>query len=299
MMQTTIQTGASWQLVLVLWGTKYGVDEVNKLITNICEKAALKPRVVLITDRVRPGLLPNVITRDFPPFYLNPILQTGGCQAKLVMFAKGVLPVDLPAVYIDIDTLVLGDLSQFLNLMKTPQTLALFQSAIVPFGPVGRFLWNTTNKKRYARGNSSLVVFHPGHCHYISTLFEKLFVQTNGIGLRPMIADERFMSWAAQPHARALPSSWAVKFPTEFMWRWRWLSYLRAKLPHLRRRWTRLIVITLPGLDFKGPDLVDLADGTELIDRKGRRLIWSKHALGPVKQMIIDYYTPLKKINNQ
>ena len=146
-MQTTRQTGASWQLVLVLWGTKYGVDEVNKLITNICEKAALKPRVVLITDRARPGLLPNVITRDFPPFYLNPILQTGGCQAKLAMFAKGVLPVDLPAVYIDIDTLVLGDLSQFLNLMKTPQTLALFQSAIVPFGPVGRFLWNTTNKK--------------------------------------------------------------------------------------------------------------------------------------------------------
>jgi hypothetical protein len=27
--------------------------------------------------------------------------------------------------------------------------------------------------------------------------------------------------------------------------------------------------------------------------RKGRRLIWSGRALGPIKRMIIDYYSPL------
>lgn len=293
MTQTPHATDPTWQLVLILWGTKYGVDEVNKLITTISDQAAQKPRVVLITDRDRPGLLPGVVTRDFPPFYLNPALQTGGCQAKLAMFAQGVLPTDLPAIYIDIDTLVLGDLSEFLNLMTTPQTLALFQSAIVPFGPMGRLLWRVSRKKRYARGNSSLVVFHPGHCHYIAALFEQLFAQTGGMGLRPMIADERFMSWAAQPHARALPLSWAVKFPTEFMWRWRWLTYARAMLPHLRRRWAGLKVITFPGLDFKGPDLAALPNGAEMVDRKGRRLIWTDRALGPVKQMIIDYYASL------
>jgi hypothetical protein len=61
----------------------------------------------------------------------------------------------------------------------------------------------------------------------------------------------------------------------------------------LRRRWAGLVAITLPGNEVKGPELSTLPEGAEIADRKGRRLIWSDRALGPVRARIIAYYTDL------
>jgi hypothetical protein len=63
------------------------------------------------------------------------------------MFEKGVLPEDLPCVYIDLDTIVLGDISAGLQLMDSRKTVAMLPSAIIPFGPIGRTLWKWTDKK--------------------------------------------------------------------------------------------------------------------------------------------------------
>lgn len=280
----------AWQLVLVLWGTKYRVEEVNHLIATIAATSATAPRVVLVTDRPREGLHPGVVQRDFPAFFLAPEFTGPGCQAKLSMFETGVVPDDLPAVYVDIDTVVFGDMTRFVSLQTSPQTIAIFKSALLPFGWLGRALWRLTGGRRYARGNSSIVVYHPRECGYIAARFRALYERHGGLGIRPMIADERFMSWAAQPHMRRIPRSLAVKFPTEFMLPYRWLIYLRAALPWNRRRWAGLVAITLPGVNLKGPDLAALPVNTEIVDRKGRRLIWSDRALGPVRSKIIDYY---------
>jgi hypothetical protein len=112
-------------------------------------------------------------------------------------------------------------------------------------------------------------------------------------GQRPMIADERFLSWANQPNMRAIPRNRVVKLPTEFMMPYRWLMSLRANLPWIRRRWDQLIAVTLPGVDVKGDALLALADGAEIVDGKGRRLIWSDRMLGPVKARLIAHYTSL------
>ncbi len=278
-----------WQLVLIAWGTKYGTEEIALLVQSIRRRARGLARVVLITDRPRPGLK-RIEQVPFPPEFLDEPLRRGGCQAKLAMFKPGVVPPDLPAIFVDLDTVVLGDLSRLLAVQRTPHDIAMLQSAILPFGAFARWLYRVTGGKRYARGNSSIVVFHPAHCGFVAERFMQLYRPGRPVPIRPMVADERFVSWVAQPHMRAVPASLAVKFPTEFMYPWLWLGRLRAALPWVRARRAGLVAITLPGEAVKAEALLALPEGAEVADAKGRRMIWSDAWLGPVRQRLLAHF---------
>jgi hypothetical protein len=283
-----MQTG--WQLVLIAWGDKYPVAEINLLARRVRELAAQPPRVMLLTDRDRAGLDPVITPLDFPQHWLRPEFCTGGCQAKLAMFEAGILPTDLPALYIDLDTMVMGDMGAVVDALETPQSVAILQSAVLPFGGFARWLKRMTNGKRYARGNSSVVAFYPAHCAYIAREFQRLETQHGISGFKPLRADERFISWIAQEHMQAVSNRVAVKFPTEFMWPWRWLAFGLQALPWVASRRAGLRAVTFPGLEVKFAELLALEDGAEIVDRKGRRLIWSRRALGPLKDRIIAYW---------
>lgn len=289
-MQSVHNPHPSWQCVLICWGTKYGTPLINNLIRNIAAQAASVPRFVLITDAEKPDLLAGVHCVRFPDYWLQEPLKRSGCHAKLVMFEKGILPEDLPALYVDLDTIVMGDLQQGLSIMDSPQTVAILQSSIIPFGALGRLRYRMTQGRHYARGNSSFVVFHPAHNHFIAERFRDLFARHPDFGFRPMIADERFISWVAQPHMKAIPSSFAVKFPGEFMFYWGWWLYVRALLPWVRARRRRLAAVTLNGLMIKPEKLLELHDGDRIVDEKGRALIWSPHTLGAMQERIRRYY---------
>ena len=229
-------------------------------------------------------------TSLFPPFYMQKPFKSVGCQAKLAMFEEGVLPQDLPVVYIDLDTVVMGDMGRAVDFMKNDQTVLMLQSAIIPFGRIGRAVWRATKGRKYARGNSSVVVFHPARCTYIARRFRELEQQFPDFGFRPMAADERFISWAAQAHMKAIPKSFAVKFPGEFMFPWAPWLYLRAWLPWVRRRRDRLVAVTLNGLMIKPERLLTLPEGGVVVDEKSRKLVWSERTLGNMKHKILDYY---------
>jgi hypothetical protein len=294
-MQATPQGIApTWQCVMVCWGDKYPIALINHLMAQIERYAPSAPRFVLICDQPKPGLYPGAITRDFPAFFLNHEFKKGGCQAKLAMFEKGVLPEDLPAIYIDLDTIVLGDISKGLKLMDSRQTVAMLPSAIIPFGPIGRTIAKLTHKKNYARGNSSMVVFHPAECHYVAETFRSLFANHPDFGFRPMVADERFISWVAQTHMKKLPKTFIVKFPGEFMFPWRWWLYVKAWLPWVRARRANLAAITLNGLLIKPENLIALEDGEVIMDDKSRKLVWSEKTLGNHRERIVNFYQFLK-----
>ncbi|MFT7060119.1 MAG: hypothetical protein ACJASV_002636 [Pseudorhodobacter sp.] len=275
---------------MILWGDKYDVALVNRLLAAISRHASSQPRFVLLSDRDRPGLDVRAQLRRIPDHWLLPVFKKGGCQTKLSMFEAGMLEVDLPAVYIDLDTVVSGDLARAADLLPDPKALMLLQSAILPLGRVGRLIWRLSKGKRYARGNSSLVVFHPKYHMNIAAQYLELWKKYEGYGIRPMIADERFMSWSAQEVVEAIPSSFAVKFPTEFMSRLTLSSYILALLPWVRSRRDNLVAVTLCGFDVKPETLLTMPEGGTLRDNKGRKLIWSDFILGRTRQRIIDFY---------
>lgn len=284
------RTDQPWQCVLIAWGERYPVAEINRLVGSIRARSRGPDRFVLLSDRARPGLAPEVQLRPIPDWYLAPKFRGGGCQAKLCMFDPGVVPDDMAAIYVDLDTMVMGDLSRVLEVMERPQTIALLQSAVLPFGALARWLYRRTGRRRYARGNSSVVVFHPAHSGYVAERFRAFHDLNGGINFRPMIADERFISWVAQPVVRAVPTRLVVKFPTEFMQPWRWMVHLRASLPWIRRRRDGQIAVTFPGVKLKGEDLAALPEGAVVTDRKGRRLFWTDRALGPMRSRIMEFY---------
>lgn len=279
----------AWQCVLIAWGDRYPVDEINRLVRSVRSHSRGVERIVLLSDRPRPGLEPEVEVRAIPDWFLAPEFRGPGCQAKLCMFEAGVVPDDMPAIFLDLDTLVFGDLSRLLAVMTTPETIAILQSAILPFGPVARWLNRITGGLRYARGNSSVVVWHPAHGTYVARRFREL-VERGPKGFKPLRADERFLSWAAQPVMRAIPRTLVVKFPTEYMQPWRWLVYLRARMPWIRKRRQGLVAVTFPGVKLKAEDLAALPEGAVITDRKGRRLYWADWAIGDLRQRIIEAY---------
>lgn len=284
-------TDPTWQCVMICWGDRYGADVINHLTRNVLKYASSAPRFVLMTDRERPDLLPEIQTVAFPEFFLGDEFKGGGCQAKLGMFRKGVLPEDLPAIYIDLDTAILGDVTQAFDFHPAAETIQMLQSAVLPFSALARFIYRITSRKRYARGNSSVVVFHPAHCHFIAEEFQALYERHGGFGIRPMVADERFISWVAQPRMRALPKSFAVKFPTEFMLPNKALCYLKSSLPWIRRRREKLVAITFCGLSNKPETLIELKENEELVDNKSRILIWNDRILGSLRRRLIEYYS--------
>ena len=285
------QPAPSWQCVMICWGDRYGAEVINHLAENILHSASSAPRFVLMTDRARPGLLPEIQTVAFPEFFLKDEFKGPGCQAKLGMFQKGVLPEDLPAIYVDLDTAILGDLTRAFDFQPVEETIQLLQSAVLPFGPLARLIYRVTSEKKYARGNSSVVVFHPAHCHFIAERFKALYEKHGGMGIRPMVADERFISWVAQPRMRALPKSFAVKFPTEFMLPSRVLCYLKSSLPWIRRRRENLVAITFCGLSNKPETLIELQENEEVVDNKNRILIWNDRVLGNLRHRLMKYYS--------
>jgi hypothetical protein len=280
----------SWQCVLIAWGERYSVSEINHLVRAVRANARGPERFVLLSDRARPGLDPGVEIRDIPGWFLAPEFCGGGCQAKLCLFERGVVPDDMAAVYVDLDTLVFGDLSRVLEVMTTPDTIGLLQASILRFGRISRLLSRFAGGRNLAKGNSSVVVFHPGKASFIAEQFRALATAGADLQTGPLRADDRFISWVAKDRVRAVSNRLVVKFPTEFMLPFRWLVHLRAALPWVQKRRAALVAVTFPGVTFKGEDLARLADGAELRDRRGRRLIWTDRALGGIRQLIRDHY---------
>lgn len=78
------------------------------------------------------------------------------------------------------------------------------------------------------------------------------------------------------------------------MFPWRWWLYVKAQLPWVRARRSKLAAITLNGLLIKPEMLVNLEKGAIVVDNKSRQLVWSPLTMGVFYSEIKKYYDYLK-----
>ena len=100
----------SWCLVLVIWGEKYSDKFVDTLVKSVKQHSKGCKHIVLITDHIRNDLSDNIVQKLIPDFFNQPLFFKGGYVVKLSLFHKSVLPSNMPCVYMDLDTIVVGDL---------------------------------------------------------------------------------------------------------------------------------------------------------------------------------------------
>ena len=277
-----------WQLVMVCWGTKYGAKDINRLHDAAKANSPSLTRTVLITDLKHSGLRPEIQTTDFPIAFSDSSLRGPGCQAKLSIFLKGVVPDDIQAIYCDLDSAVLGDLAEILA-AQTERQLGILQSTYLPANAFTRVLHRLTKRRRYARGNSSIVAFHPKHQTNIADEFLRIQALP-GPNPKPLSADERFMSWSAQEDLCFISPKLAVKFTREFMGKSIDEVRARATRPSTIERRKRLIFITFNQDAIKPSRFANFTDGEVIEDSKGRVTEWSDAALGELKGTFVRYF---------
>ena len=200
------------------WGDKYGRDDVMGIAGQILPRAAHKPHMVLLTDRMRNDIPPHVTQRIMPDFYLAPAFLKCGCQAKLAMFQAGVLPHDMPTVFVDLDTAIMGDLGKLRDKHFEPAQISMLGNNPLSCSCLGRLAHRVTGGKWHTRGNSSLVAFLPSQFYSLDLRYRAEFAKPTPHP-KPMQADDRFLSWAFHQDIRSIPNGFAVKFPREFMHR--------------------------------------------------------------------------------
>ena len=279
-----------WQCVTVVWGDKYGNDDVIRMFNGVRLHSDRGPvRFVAIVDRIRSGL-PDAITQvPLAGFFADSALHAG-CFTKLAMFEFDMVPTDCPAVYLDLDSMVIGDLGDLANLLDHPRRLLMLKSTLIPFGTVGRFLHFLTGGRRYARGNSSIMAYHPAHCHDIAAWFRDHYSAFGNLTEYGKGGDEAFISWTQQHRLRRVPSTHGVKFSAEFMFSRFWMGRFKTACPWVRRRREGIRVVTFPGQSTDPHAMARMPDGQIIVDHRGRKARWSAASLGSIRQTIIDCY---------
>lgn len=279
----------NWQLVMVCWGTKYGQKDINRLHRAACKHSKSLSETIVITDRERVGLDEGIRQVDFPEFFLKEEFRGAGCQAKLAMFEEGLLTPDMPAVFVDLDSVILGDLGKIVRSVRDDQ-IGILRSTALPAGVLMSFVYKLSKRRFYTRGNSSIVVFRPSENVSIAREFREIHLK-HGNAFKPTKADERFISWSAQERLTFIDRRYAVKFTREFMSKsLRWLRVV-SRMGSVERRRRNLLFVTFNQDAIKPDQFVGLAGDKVVQDRKGRKTQWNEGVLGSSMRVFEDYFS--------
>ncbi len=272
-----------WCLVLALWGEGYGVAEVNRLARDA---RALGPGcrgIVLFSDRPRDGLDPGITARRFPPFFARPECFGWGYVAKLAVFSRADLPARMRCIYLDLDSVITGDLGRLAALVERPGDIFMLPPGNpVGFGRLRRLTFRMTRGRRYAVGNSSIMAWSSATEPDLAERYRALHAEV-GAEPRHMQIDDLFISWAAQGRLRGIPRTLGVSFRREFLSRLAAVTWARRVLPHVRRRRAGIVAVTFNGPGVKPERLAGLPEGARIADGRGRTGIWSAADLGPLQ----------------
>jgi hypothetical protein len=278
-----------WCLVLMIWGEKYSDRYVETLVKSVREHSTTCTQVVLVTDRIRNGLAKEIKQKLIPEFFAKPMYFKGGYVVKLSLFHRDILPRKMPCVYLDLDTIVVGDVGRIAALVSSPNSYCMLPPGnFVGFGPLRRWYYKLTKGRRFATGNSSIVAFHSSADPNVCEEFERLY-RGGDTEDRKMKIDDVFISWFAQPTLKAIPTSLAVMFRREFLSRSHFMLELKSRSPRNIKKRKNLVVVTFNGAQHKPEEFLAFQDGDRIFDEKNRFGIWNIKYLGDFKAKIIKF----------
>ncbi len=277
---------APWCLVMAIWGSKYGPAHVNELARQARAQSRTLAEVVLFTDRLRDGIDPEVRQTLFPVYFHRPDFFAGAYRAKLAVFSRDLLPRGCVCLFVDLDTVVTGDLGRIAALIRRTEECVMMPPAGIGFSALRRPA-DWLRGGRFPVGNSSVVAFHSDARANIAEAFQRLHSGGVDVDKLHMMIDDVFISWFHRGRIGGVPKALAVSFRREFMARARLILWLRRVLPGRSQRRVGLVAVTLNGLAVKPEHLATLDDGSTIHDDSGRIGYWSDAVIGPVRQKII------------
>ena len=277
-------------LVLMAWGNKYTNRHINYIYENASQSVGLT-QTLLITDRIRDGISDDIEQKLIPEWFNKPEFFKGGYPVKLSVFHQDVLPKDAICIYLDLDTLVLGDLQHIAALLKNKnQYFMLPSKSSLGMTFVSRFIFYMTKQTKYSVGNSSVVLFHSASNPNLAQTFIDLY--NHGARGSKFEIDDKFISWFTQKTLHPLPKKLCNMFRRKYMSRFLVLLRVKLTISKLLKQNDSLVVITFNDEVCKPENLTKLNDGAIVIDNRGRKLIWSEKILGRISNEIRawDYY---------
>lgn len=273
--------GPRFALVLALWGTRYGAPHVNGIVEAACRLSPGLDRVVLMTDRLRDGIDGRVQQQVFPPPFDGPEFTGHGYRAKLAVFSAVPPEAAMPCVFLDLDSIVTGDLGRIAAQVRGPDDLLMLPPAGLRFGRLRRILDRIRgNPRKFPVGNSSVLAFHAAARpnlaetyagHYRARVFPDALVS---------VVDDVLISGFGRGRVRGVPTDCAVMLRREFLSRVPFWPLLKTRLPGVRRRRAKVAVVTMNGIAVKAEVLAALPAGAILSDGRGRTGRWSEAGFG-------------------
>ena len=267
------------QVVVVKWGERYSAAHVNNTFEEIRKLSTREIKCVCVTDDAI-GLADFIEYKPFPVWGGWYETLKKGCRLKLSIFEPGLLDRDLPTLFFDLDTMILGDIAKLVKELEKTGGMYMCRGHFIPFW---RFLSAVKKvvKDYYYYGNSPILAFYPKDFDCLVEDFKREFEYVRWRGIthkwpldRICKTDERFISYFARGRVRVFPKHLAVKFTTEYMTPFIDLSTVITWLPWVKRRRKSQVALTFSGHVLKPALIKDIKNGTKVASRH-YRMTWN------------------------
>ena len=193
------------------WGTRYGVDYVNRLASMIRRNTRRPTRIVCFTDQPA-GIEPGVETAPLPPITIPERVQWLGWR-KISLWQAPLLNLEGDVLFLDLDVVITGSLDDFFD-----------------FEPGRYCVARNWSEPELRVGNTSVYRFPVGRMTYIYDEFnsdpERFLARYRN--------SQKYISGEAKDMV-FWPTEWCLSFKHSLLPRWPLNFFIAPKLPPATR----------------------------------------------------------------
>jgi hypothetical protein len=193
-------------IICIKWGTKYGVDFLNRLASMIARNTARETRLVCFTDDAS-GADPSIKIAPLPPINLPQRVSTTPWR-KLSLWQHPLLDLSGDVLFFDLDVVITGSVDDFFDYM--PGKFCVAQN------------WTQPNEQV---GNTSVYRFPVGKMSYIYDVFN---ADPEKILSRHRI-EQQYIS--AVSDSVFFPPEWCLSFKHSLVPAWPLNFFVAPQLP--------------------------------------------------------------------